>query len=179
MVGRNPEYAETEQEFWDKQVDSFQESELPEGQPAVYVGEERYDSVEEAAEDLGVEADTLRNVLYDREGGSITSSPEDFDRDPRIVDTERFIADPEKLAGVTMERPGNSVEWYDQESSEKREPHTEGPQYEKWVNGFEDEDALQAFSGLFEDQPVEEVSGHSQSEGDRAFGSGYDVGLQN
>lgn len=173
MVGRNPEYAETDREFWDKQIDSFDESELPEGQTAVYIGEERYDSVEEAAEDVGVEAEELREIVYGDEVES-TTVPDDFDRDSRIVSAERH-------GGITMERPGNNPSHYnlDGERPEGKEPHTEGPEYERWANGFDDEDALQAFSGLFEDQPVEEVSGHRPSQGDQAFGTGYDAGLQN
>jgi len=173
MVGRNKEYAVTDEEFWDERVDELQEAELPGGEPAVYIGEERYESAENAAEDIGVEAEELREIVY---GGDTTPSsiPEDFDRDSRLLSAERH-------AGVTMDRPGNNPSHYDQndERPADKEPHTEGPRYEDWATGFDDEEAMAVFSGLFEDDRIRADGGNTRSEGDRAFGDGYDVGLQN
>ena len=173
MVGRNKEYASTDEEFWDERVDEMQDVELPGEEPAVYIGEERYDSVEDAAEDVGVEADELREVVYGEESAP-SSIPEDFDRDARVLSAERH-------AGVTMDRPGNNPSHYDQndERPADKEPHTEGPRYEEWATGFDDEEAMAVFSGLFEDNGVRADGGHTRSEGDKAFGEGYDVGLQN
>lgn len=145
MVGRNKEYASTDEEFWDDRVDEIQETELPGEEPAVYIGEERYDSVEEAAEDVGVEVEDLREIVYGEEA-TPSSIPEDFDRDSRVLSAERH-------AGVTMDRPGNNPSHYDQDDERPadKEPHTEGPRYEEWANGFDDGDAMDVFSGLFED----------------------------
>lgn len=146
MVGRNKEYASTDEEFWDERVDEVQETELPAEDPAVYIGEERYDSVEEAAEDIGVEAKELREIVYG-EDTVPSPAPEDFDRDARVVSAERF-------GGVTMDRPGNNPSHYDQNSERPadKEPHTEGPGYDEWANGFDDDEAMAAFSGLFEEE---------------------------
>jgi hypothetical protein len=172
MVERKQEHAPTDEEYWDGRLDEIQDVELPEEEPAVYIGDERYDSVEAAAEDVGVEPDELRDVIYGSEGSEI-SSPVDLDKDPRVVEFER-------VAGVTMDRPGNNPEHYDQNGQrpEDKDPHTEGPRYDEWVTGFDDEEAMSAFSGLFSDEEEREVAGHPSSEGDRAFGSGYDAGLQ-
>ncbi|QKQ98692.1 hypothetical protein GKQ38_04165 [Candidatus Nanohaloarchaea archaeon] len=172
MVDRKPEYAKTNEEFWQDRFESPDDIDIPEDEPAVYIGEERYDSVEEAAEDVGVEPEELRDVLYGSEESEI-SSPVDLDKDPRVVEFER-------VAGVTMDRPGNNPSHYDQNGQrpEDKEPHTEGPEYDRWATGFESEEAMNAFSGLFNDEESKEIVGHSSSEGDRAFGSNYDAGLQ-
>ncbi len=66
-----------------------------------------------------------------------------------IVTDGGYNQDPESRAGVTMNRPGNSLEDYDPEER-GFEPHDEGPNYGEWANGFEDEEALKVFSGLFQ-----------------------------
>jgi|GEM_PF-1891414 len=70
-------------------------------------------------------------------------SDEAYDgEDPRVQQAVDF--------GVTMKRPGNSVEDYTSEE-QGFEPHNESPNYEEWANGFDDEEALRAFSGLFDE----------------------------
>lgn len=152
MVDRKPEYAPTNQEYWESQY-------------------EGPDGVEDRAQEAHQRAEDLVDVIYDGEASS--SVPEDFDRDPRVVSAERH-------AGVTMDRPGNNPLHYDQkdERPSHKEPHTEGPRYEEWATGFDDEEAMAVFSGLFEDGGGSTLEGHTHSEGDKAFGIGYDAGLQ-
>lgn len=152
MVDRKPEYAPTNQEYWENQ----------------YSGP---DGVEDKAKEAHQRAEDLMGVIYGETAPS--SVPEDFDMDPRLISAERY-------AGVTMDRPGNNPSHYDQNEDrpDDKEPHMEGPEYDRWANGFEDEEALEAFSGLFDEEESREIAGHPSSEGDRAFGSGYDAGLQ-
>lgn len=152
MVDRKPEYAPTNQEYWENQY----------GGP---------DGVEEKAEEAHQRAEDLLDAIYGEEAPS--SVPEDFDMDPRLISAERY-------AGVTMDRPGNNPEHYDNTEGrpDDKEPHTEGPEYERWATGFDDEEAMKAFSGLFDGGDTREIVGHPSSEGDKAFGTGYDAGLQ-
>lgn len=172
MVDRKQGHAPTDEEYWDDRLDELQEAELPGEDPAIYAGEERYELIEEAVEEASAEALGLGKIVYGERAIS-SSIPEDFDRDSRVVSAERH-------AGVTMDRPGNNPSHYEQngERPPHKEPHTEDPRYEEWATGFEDEEAMVAFSGLFENEGESAVKGHTYSEGDLAFGVGYDAGLQ-
>jgi|APHM01.1.fsa_nt_gi hypothetical protein len=87
---------------------------------------------------------------------------EQFDTYPVMTDGGEYDGEDSRIEestnyGVTRERLGNSVDDYsleeedDDYSSEEKDfdPHDEGPNYDEWVNGFEDREALRAFSGLF------------------------------
>ncbi|WEL22934.1 hypothetical protein [Candidatus Nanohalovita haloferacivicina] len=153
MVDRKPEYAPTNQEYWERQYEGA-------------------DGVEDKAKEAHQNAEDLMSAIYDEKAPS--SVPEDFDMDPRLVSAERY-------AGVTMDRPGNNPSHYNQSDQrpEDVEPHTEGPEHEQWVTLLEDEEAMKAFSGLFGEEETREIVGHHSTEGDKAFGTGYDAGLQN